>query len=246
MSADRDSVVVLYKGGRLPSWNTLTPEEQAAYQHEHVDRMLSVSRTYGLMNLEGFQLITPQQNWERFWTIEFPCLAGAQAWIDNEIAPPYGRYGYYEYFVALRWRPEYFNTWITKPRTSDPVSDSDPHVVPTLSTDQASVVVLMFGRWLSESVEMSPEVRGDEERVSIMKAVAQEYGLMRYEVFKLIGPQENWHLVWIIEFSDLAGAEAWINADVRPPHGQYATRSYYLARKWAPTYFATWVSPQAG
>ena len=34
-----DGVVVLYKGGRLPSWDALSPHDQSAYQDEHaVDR----------------------------------------------------------------------------------------------------------------------------------------------------------------------------------------------------------------
>ena len=64
---------------------------------------------------------------------------------------------------------------------------------------------------------------------------------MRYEAFKLMGPQEDWHLVWILEFPTLAGAEAWIDAEGSPPHSQYATRSFFLARKWAPEYFASWI-----
>ena len=29
---------------------------------------------------------------------------------------------------------------------------------------------------------------------------------------------------------------------MRPPHGRYAKKAMYLARKWAPDYFASWVS----
>ena len=32
-----DSIVVLYRGGRLPSWHQLSPDEQVAFQDEHVD-----------------------------------------------------------------------------------------------------------------------------------------------------------------------------------------------------------------
>ena len=76
----RDSVIILYKGGRLPTWHDLAPEAQHAYQQEHVDLMLSVAREHGLMRLEGFKLMTPQDSWERFWVIEFPTLAGTEAW----------------------------------------------------------------------------------------------------------------------------------------------------------------------
>ena len=35
----KDSVIILYKGGRLPTWHGLTPEARDAYQQEHVDLM---------------------------------------------------------------------------------------------------------------------------------------------------------------------------------------------------------------
>ena len=236
-----DSVVVLYKGGRLPSWDGLTHEQQAQYQDEHVELMLSVAEAHRLKRLEGFRLVTPQHNWERFWTIAFPTLTGAQSWIDAEIAPPYGRYGFYEYFMALPWRPDYFSSWVTAPQAEPVTSHTDPREISTLTIDDSSVVVLKFGRWLPDSGDVAPEDRGDAARTELMRAVAEEHGLMRYEAFKLIGPQQDWHLVWILEFPSLAGAEAWIDAEVRPPHGQYATRSFFLARKWAPRYFASWV-----
>ena len=55
--------------------------------------MLEVAGRHRMVGLEGFRLITPQQNWQRFWTIEFPTFAGARDWIEKE-APPYGRYGF--------------------------------------------------------------------------------------------------------------------------------------------------------
>ena len=114
----KDSVIILYKGGRLPTWHGLTPEARDAYQQEHVDLMLSVAREHGLMRLEGFKLMAPQQSWERFWVIEFPTLTGAEAWIDAEMAPPYGRYGYYEYYTARHWGRDHFSQWaIRTPET---------------------------------------------------------------------------------------------------------------------------------
>ena len=101
-----DSVVVLYKGGRLPSWDGLTVEEQDEYSREHVDLMLSVAREHGLMGLEGFKLVGPVGDWMRFWAIEFPTFEGAEAWIAAEMEPPYGRYGYYEYHLARSVRRE--------------------------------------------------------------------------------------------------------------------------------------------
>ena len=136
----RDSVIILYKGGRLPTWHDLTPEERDAYQQEHVDLMLSVAREHGLMRLEGFKLMTPQGSWERFWVIEFSTLAGAEAWIDAEMAPPYGRYGYYEYYTARHWGRDHFSQWVA--RSPEPVvpDGRDPHQVPALDVDRNSVV----------------------------------------------------------------------------------------------------------
>ena len=92
MSDDRgsDSVVVLFKGGRLPAWHDLSPETRDAYEQEHIDLMLSVAREHGLRRIEGFRLITAQGPWVRYWVIEFPTMAGAEAWIEAEIRPPYG------------------------------------------------------------------------------------------------------------------------------------------------------------
>lgn len=80
----RDSVVVLFKGGRLPEWDDLSADVQRAYSQQHVDLMLSVAREHGMMGLEGFRLMGPVQPWARFWVIEFPTLEGAEAWIDAE------------------------------------------------------------------------------------------------------------------------------------------------------------------
>ena len=86
-----DSIVVLYRGGRLPSWHQLSPDEQVAFQDEHVDLMLTVGARHGLQSIEGFRLLAPRGEWERWWTIRFPDLAGAEAWMRAEVAPPYGR-----------------------------------------------------------------------------------------------------------------------------------------------------------
>ena len=236
-----DSVVVLYKGGRLPSWDALAPDEQSDFQDQHVELMLSIAAEHELMQLEGFRLITPQQEWERFWTIEFPSVSGAQAWIEAEMRPPYGRHGFYEYYMSLRWRPDYFNEWVVNPAPVTARRSQDPRSVPDLSVKRDSVILLMFGRWRPESDRPSPEERGDAERTAHMKAVAVEHGLMRYEAYKLIGPQSDWHLAWVLEFPEVAGAEAWVDAEVRPPHSQHSTRSFFLARRWAPEYFASWV-----
>ena len=236
-----DSVIILYKGGRLPTWHDLSPTERDAYQQEHVDLMLSVAREHGLMRLEGFKLMTPQQSWERFWVIEFPTLTGAEAWIDAEMAPPYGRYGYYEYYPARHWGRGHFSQWVA--RSPEPVAPAarDPHHVPTLEVDRSSVVALLFGRWRPEASEATSEMRGDTEHIERMQSVAREHGLMRLEAFKLMGAQDAWHRAWVIEFPTLEGAEAWIDTEVLPPHGRYSQKAFYLARRWASEYFADWV-----
>jgi hypothetical protein len=238
----KDSVAVLLKGGRLPSWHALTADEQRAFSEEHVELMLSVAREHGMMRLEGFKLLSPLQDWARFWVIEFPDLAGAEAWIDAEMAPPYGLYGHFEYHVSRRWKKDEFDGWVANPLSPVVVPAGTRPVLSTdLGVDEESVVVLLFGRWLPGAEAETPEERGDREHIDLMQSVAREHGLMRLEAYRLIGPQPDWHRAWVIEFPDLEGAEAWIEAELRPPHGRFATKTYHLARKWAPEYFATWV-----
>ena len=244
-SVSRDSVVVLLKGGRLASWNLLTPEQQRAYSQEHVDLMLSVAREHRMTRLEGFKLLSQKQSWARFWVIEFPTLEGAEAWIDAEMEPPYGRYGHFEYYLARPWGKDYFADWATgrsATATSPPVQD--PRVVRPHEVDRGSVVVLLFGRAIPGADEATPEKRGDDEHIELMRSVAQEHGLMRIEAFRLMAPQPEWHRAWVIEFPTIAGAEAWMEGELRPPHGAYAVKEMHLARKWAPDYFAGWVPPR--
>ena len=238
-----NNIVVLYKGGRLPTWDALTDRQREEYQQEHVDLMLEVAGRHRMIGLEGFRLITPQQNWQRFWTIEFPTFAGARDWIEKEVAPLYGRYGFYEYFLSTRWRRGQLDAWVTNPPPPVAVpAGTDPRVVPQLSVSGDSVVVLSFVRRPPEPDEAAAGTGDDEEREARMKSVARDFGLMRCEAFELIAPQGDWNLVRMAEFPGLAGAEAWIDAEVQPPHGQEETRSFFLARKWAPQYFATWVA----
>ena len=141
-ASNGDSVVVLYKGGRLPSWDGLTKDEQDAYSREHVDLMLSVAREHGLMLLEGFKLAAPVGDWMRFWAIEFPTFEGGEAWIAAEMEPPYGRYGYYEYYLARRVRREGPDS-----PAATPLSRA-PSQIPVLEADKDSFVVVAFDRWL--------------------------------------------------------------------------------------------------
>ena len=84
-SAQGDSVVILFRGGRLPQWHQLDDEQRLDYERQHVDLMLSVSEHHGLIGIHGYRLLTSRNSWERFWTIEFPDLAGAEAWMAAEV-----------------------------------------------------------------------------------------------------------------------------------------------------------------
>ena len=95
-----EAITILFKGGRLPTWQRLSQEQQIDYSGQHVELMLSVAAEHGLRKLEGFKLIAAKEPWQRFWVIEFPTLAGAEEWIKAEMAPPYGTYGYYEYHLS--------------------------------------------------------------------------------------------------------------------------------------------------
>ncbi len=238
----QNSIVILYKGGRLPTWYRLPIEERRAYEQTHVNLMLSVAREQNLRRIEGFRLMTPQKAWERFWIIEFPTLTGAEAWIEAEMAPPYGRYGYYEYDLARPWHSEDLAQWITRSQAHSNRTVTNPQQIPVLQADQDSVVALLFERHLPDFDEAGPETRGDAEQQRQLKTIAQEYGLMRLEAFGLIGPCDDWHRAWVVEFPTLAGAEAWIETETHPPHSSYTSLVTFLARKWAPAYFSAWVS----
>ena len=236
-----DNVVLLLKGGRLPTWHMLTDAERGDYERQHVDLMLEVARDAGLVGLEGFRLMAPQQSWERFWTIEFPDMAGAEAWIKAEMAPPYGSFGYYEYHLSRRFERDFYGSWVThKPAAVIVDLSGDARVVPALEADGSSVVMLMFARMAPEATRATADQRGDAEHIGRMRELAAQTDLLRFEAFGLIGPQADWHRAWIAEFPRIEGAETWIRGEVQPPHGAYATKEFQLARKWAPGYFALW------
>ena len=238
----RDSVVVLAKTGRLASWRQLESEERRKVEQAHVDLMLSVARNHHLRQMEGFKLIGPQERWERFWIIEFPDIVGAEAWIEAEMAPRYGLHGYYEYYLSRRWGRDHFATWV--PNIPAPItvpSDADPNMIPVLEADRNSIVVLQFERMTAAAAALTPQQRHEPEHVEQMQAIAREHGLMRLATYQLIDPQEAWHRAWVIEFPTLAGAEGWIDGETTPPHANHANKIFYIARKWAPMYFASWV-----
>jgi hypothetical protein len=236
-----DSVFVVFKGGRLPSWHLLTDAERTAAEQDHIDLMLSVAAEHGMKRLEGFRLLGRQHDWERFWVIEFPTLAGAEAWIEAEMRPPYGLYGFYEYQLARPFAVGHLATWPTSPRPVAAAGSADPHSRPELGADPSSVVVLLFGRGRPGSAAISAETRGDDEHVGWMQQVARDHRMIRIEAFQAIARPSEWHRAWVIEFPDLAGAEAWMDTETLPPHIAYSSKAFFLARRWSPDYFATWV-----
>lgn len=233
----RDRVVVLAKTGRQASWHRLTDDRRRAAEREHVDLMLSIAARHRLRRLEGYRLIGLQGGWERFWVIEFPDLDGAEAWIEAEMAPPYGTYGFYEYHLTRPLAPEVLAGWLPGlPREIEPQA-ADPGTIPALAADRSSVAVLQFSRTAAAAGH------ADAERTEDLRRIARERGMLSLECFQLIDPIPAWHRVWICEFPDLAGAEAWIDAEAAPARAAHAERASYLARRWAPAYFASWRRP---
>ncbi len=234
LQVSRDRVMVLAKTGRLASWHRLTDDERRSAEQEHVDLMLSVAARHRMRRLEGFRLIGQQGGWLRFWLIEFPTFAGAEEWIEAEMAPPYGRDGFYEYHLARPLAPEHFDAWLPGPPRVIAPQEADPAEIPALAADRSSVVVLQFSR---SDVAGG---RADAEQTEGLQQVAREHGMLRLECFQLIDPVPAWHRAWICEFPDLAGAEAWIEAEAEPARSARAERISFLSRRWSPEYTAAW------
>ncbi|MDD9948323.1 MAG: hypothetical protein OXU48_02190 [candidate division Zixibacteria bacterium] len=250
MSGPEDNVVILFRGGRLPEWHRLDQAQRIDYERRHVDLMLSVADRHGLIGIHGYRLLGPRGSWERFWTIEFPDLAGAEAWMSAEADPPYGRYGYYDYTLARRWQPECLN-WL--PRKAEPPLSpgTDPHIIPALSSDPSSIVLLAFGgRHRGAESEENGDQRDsgdqDEERMRRMRNVSRDHDLIHGEVFRLLGTTERGDYAWILEFPGLAGIEAWIDEETAPPLAAVQRHDFHVARRWAPEYFAAWAAGRGG
>ena len=252
MSADRgtrdtydEAITILFKGGRLPTWQRLSQDQQIDYSGQHVELMLSVAAEHGLSKLEGFKLIGAKEPWQRFWVIEFSTLAGAEAWIKAEMAPPYGTYGHYEYHLSRRFARGYFDPWVKEPQSlPTPLGPPDPWDIPDLDVSHDSYVVIEFAKMLPDAHQFTDQERGSSEHIELMNEVATEYRLMRLESYHLIAPQPEWHRAYIIELPTMEGAEAWINAELVPPQAAYSTKKMYLSRKWAPEFFAGWVEKE--
>lgn len=244
MSEPGENVVILFRGGRLPEWHQLDEARRTDYERRHVDLMLSVSDRHGLIGLHGYRLLGPRGNWERFWTIEFPDLAGAEAWMSAEAEPPYGRYGYYDYTLARRWQQECLN-WL--PRKAEPpvTPGADARSIPILSADPSSVVLLAFGG-RHRGTDADDSGAHDEERWRRMRKVSRDHGLIHGEVFRLMGASDRGDYAWILEFPGLAGIEAWIDAETAPPLGAGQRHDFHVSRRWAPEYFATWAAGSTG
>ena len=193
----KDSVVVFLKGGRIPSWYGLSPEQQDEYSVEHISLMKSVINKYKMITLEGYKLWSPVNDWKFFWTIKFPTFEGAESWIEAEMEPPYGRYGSFNYYLARRIEHIGVNTDSkeTKPRF---IKDDLDHT--NLKEDKTSVVVITFEMSLPESDLVASDEYAHQRYIKNINSVTEEHKLIRLEAYRLITPQSNWHTTVIAEF----------------------------------------------
>jgi hypothetical protein len=236
-----ESIAVLFQSGRRPEWDRLPQSERRVIEQEHVDLMLSVAQDYGMQQMQGFRLVMPQHTWKLFWVIEFPILAGAEAWIHAEVAPRFGDYGFHQYHLARRARTCVGTAQRDTRRAAS--RHTDPHQIPELRMDHSSVVALAFVRHLPAAGDLERDPEGEQSR--LIETVVREHSLLRHEEYALITPQRAWRQVWLTEFPTLDGIEAWIEGQSRPPRGSYLQVDYWLARRWAPEYVASWIPRQA-
>lgn len=240
MKDDEKSVVILLKGGRLPSWNNLSEDVQASHSQLHVELMLSVAEEHRMMRLEGYRLISPMDHWERFWVIEFPTLTGAEAWIQAEMAPPYGRYGYYEYHLARRVDPESYGPIPGKPRQISAGPEIDPHRIPELGVAKDVIVVLDFHQNEANTDDAPPTNHNFQQASQIRTETAQPDTMLAAESFALIAPQDDWDMARIVEFGEFADVETWLDHEHELSRVNNKGGKTYLSRKWAPEYFRHW------
>lgn len=233
--SDEQSVTILFKGGRLPSWYQLPTEQKTSFEQEHVDLMLSNAKRHHLHRIEGYRLITPQGGWERFWVIEFPTLSGAEAWIEAEMAPPYGRYGLFDYQLARQVKLTNDVAWLPSTKPKPAALQSDAHQIPDLSADQNSVVAMM-SEWDKRGFGLAAS------ETPTLPSRAQAQGVSWLESYQLISPRADWDRVWLVELPDLASAEAWVESEAAAGREDMTERHFQLTRKWAPSYFVNWIS----
>ena len=235
----KDSVVVFLKGGRIPSWYSLSPEQQDEYSVEHISLMKSVINKYKMITLEGYKLWSPVNDWKFFWTIKFPTFEGAESWIEAEMEPPYGRYGSFNYYLARRIEHIGVNSDSkeTKPRF---IKDDLDHT--NLEEDKTSVVVITFEMSLPGSDLVAPDEYAHQRYIKNINSVTEEHKLIRLEAYRLITPQSNWHTTVIAEFPTVNGANAWIDLQENPFYVRFNTMTNYLSHKWAPEYFEGWIN----
>ena len=220
---DQRTCVLLLKAGRLPSWYRLSTEEQASFSKEHVNLMLSISRRHELLRMEGYRLMFPVGDWERFWVIEFPDQNGVEAWIEAEMAPLYGTYGFYEYHFA-RQVP---GGQVSSDRTAvNPGVEKrgwpDPQQVPLLETDKKSMVLLTF----------SMEIPGGSNDSRIDSDQLTDEGHS--------GAQQD-ACGTVTEFADSSAVESFAQLETSAGQRKQYKKSMHLARRWAPEYFTSWV-----
>ena len=235
----KDSVVVFLKGGRIPSWYGLSPEQQDEYSVEHISLMKSVINKYKMITLEGYKLWSPVNDWKFFWTIKFPTFEGAESWIEAEMEPPYGRYGSFNYYLARRIEHIGVNT-DSKETKHRFIKDDLDHT--NLEEDKTSVVVITFEMSLPVSNLVTPDQNARQGYIKNINSVTEEHKLIRLEAYRLITPQSNWHTTVIAEFPTINGANAWIDLQEDPSYVRFKTRTNYLSHKWAPEYFEGWIN----
>ena len=124
-------------------------------------------------------------------SIEFPTFEGAEAWINAEMEPPYGKYGSLNYYLARRIEHMEVHSVIKESEQHSVINENDlDHT--NLEEDKNSVVVITF----EISVPGSDLVNLDEgQRQKYIKniySVSKQHELIRLEAYQLITPQSNW------------------------------------------------------
>ena len=129
---------------------------------------------------------------------------------------------------ALPYQPEHE---VFAPGHSMPVGAAISDNQDLLPLEKNGVVVLLRGGRLASwhALVSNWEADGGNpfahpasvEHVELMLTVAAQHSLRSIEGFKLLAPQsQGWSHWWAIEFADVDGAAAWIEAEMKPPYGE--------------------------